>query len=152
MFNHLKLCIATAIHNFKWLKIYSYLFNLNTNIDKSWCLDTHFIPNNGDLVDRKKQIKNDTSHDQQDKGRYGRAYKVNQSGYITRMIGGDLWRAYYCLRPGVILSGYVGQRQMLTGSITAGCNSSVPLSRYVSPRSVSVANKRRRPNAGSMLG
>ena len=46
---------------------YSYLFNLKTNIDKSWCLDTHFIPNKSDLVDWKKQIKNDNSHDQQDR-------------------------------------------------------------------------------------
>ena len=30
---------------------YSYLFNLNTNICKSLCLDTHFIANNSDLVD-----------------------------------------------------------------------------------------------------
>ena len=30
---------------------YSYLFNLSTNIYNSSCLDTHFIPNNSDLVD-----------------------------------------------------------------------------------------------------
>ena len=30
---------------------YSYLFNLGTSILKSWCLDTHFIPNNSELVD-----------------------------------------------------------------------------------------------------
>ena len=30
---------------------YCCLFNLSTNIWKSWCLDTHFIPYNGDLVD-----------------------------------------------------------------------------------------------------
>ena len=30
---------------------YSYLFYLSTNICKSWCLNTHFIPNNSDLVD-----------------------------------------------------------------------------------------------------
>ena len=30
---------------------YSYLFNLSTNICKLSCLDTHFIPSNGDLVD-----------------------------------------------------------------------------------------------------
>ena len=28
-----------------------YLFNLSTDIFKSWCLKTHFIPNNGDFVD-----------------------------------------------------------------------------------------------------
>ena len=27
----------------------SYLFNLKPNICKSWCLDTHFAPNNNDL-------------------------------------------------------------------------------------------------------
>ena len=32
-------------------KNYSFLFNLSTNICKSWCLDTHSIPNNSDLVD-----------------------------------------------------------------------------------------------------
>ena len=30
---------------------YSHLFNLRPNIYKSRCLDTHFIPNNSDLVD-----------------------------------------------------------------------------------------------------
>ena len=29
----------------------SYLFNLSTNIRKSWCLDTHFIPNYSDSAD-----------------------------------------------------------------------------------------------------
>ena len=43
--------LATASHNFELLKI-THLFNLRTNICKSWCLDTHFIPNNSDLVDK----------------------------------------------------------------------------------------------------
>ena len=30
---------------------HSYLFNLSTNICKSWWLDTHFIPHDSDLVD-----------------------------------------------------------------------------------------------------
>ena len=30
---------------------YSHLFNMDTNICKSWCLDTHLIPNNSDLAD-----------------------------------------------------------------------------------------------------
>ena len=30
---------------------YTYLFNLSTNISKSWCWDAHFIPNYSDLVD-----------------------------------------------------------------------------------------------------
>ena len=30
---------------------YSYLFNLSKKISKSWCLDTHFIPNNSALGD-----------------------------------------------------------------------------------------------------
>ena len=29
---------------------YLFLFNLGTNIWKSWYLDTHFIPNNSDLI------------------------------------------------------------------------------------------------------
>ena len=45
------LCLASAIHNIKWLKITHYLFNLSTNIDVSWCLDTHFIHNTSDYVD-----------------------------------------------------------------------------------------------------
>ena len=43
----------------------SYLFNLSTNICKSWSLDTHFIPNNSDRL--IKQIKNDNNRDPQDK-------------------------------------------------------------------------------------
>ena len=41
IFSHLKLCPAKATHNFKWLKIthITHLFNLSTNICKSWCLD-----------------------------------------------------------------------------------------------------------------
>ena len=27
---------------------YSYVFNLTTDICQSWCLDTHFIPNNSE--------------------------------------------------------------------------------------------------------
>ena len=44
---------------------YSYLFNFITNICKSSCLDTHFIPNNSNcrLI---KQIKNNSSLDQHD--------------------------------------------------------------------------------------
>ena len=30
---------------------HSYLFNLSTSICKFRCLDTHFIPNNSDLID-----------------------------------------------------------------------------------------------------
>ena len=43
----------------------SYLFNLCTNNCISWCLDTHSISNNSNFL---KQIKNDTSRDQQDHG------------------------------------------------------------------------------------
>ena len=31
--------------------MYPHLFNLSTNICNSWCSNTHFIPNNSDLVD-----------------------------------------------------------------------------------------------------
>ena len=40
---HLKLCLATAIHNFKWVIITIYLFNLRSNIYELWCLNTDFI-------------------------------------------------------------------------------------------------------------
>ena len=53
-FNHLRLCLATAIYNLKWLEItqtqYMYLFNLRQDIYKSWYLNTHFIPNINDLI------------------------------------------------------------------------------------------------------
>ena len=51
IFNHLRLCLATAIHNLKWVKItHEYLFNLRPNIYKSWCLSSHLIPYNSDLI------------------------------------------------------------------------------------------------------
>ena len=31
-------------------EIYSYLFNLKPSIYTSWCLNTHIVPNNGDLI------------------------------------------------------------------------------------------------------
>ena len=43
IFTHLKLCLATATHNFKWVKI-THVFNLIANICKIWRLNTHFIP------------------------------------------------------------------------------------------------------------
>ena len=50
---------------------YSYLFKLSTNICKSWCSDTYFISKNSDKTDWLiKQIENDNSRDQQDKGYY----------------------------------------------------------------------------------
>ena len=50
---------------------YSYLFNLSTNIYKSWCLDTYSIPNNRDFGQlKKKQIKNENNRDQHDEGWY----------------------------------------------------------------------------------
>ena len=56
-FTHLKLCLATATHNIQVDGNYSYLINLRPNICKSWCLNTHFIPDNWfNLV--IKQIKN----------------------------------------------------------------------------------------------
>ena len=42
-FTQLKLCLATATHNFNWVKIIHYLFNLTPNIYKSWCLKTNFV-------------------------------------------------------------------------------------------------------------
>ena len=58
-FSHLKLCLATRTHNFKWLKIsYLYLFNLTTNLCKSWWTFRHtFILNNSDLVNSQNRLK-----------------------------------------------------------------------------------------------
>ena len=60
-FTHLKLCIATATHNFevvyryrdRQLQVcenYSYLFNLRPSICKCWCFNTYLIRNNFDLT------------------------------------------------------------------------------------------------------
>ena len=46
---HLKLCFATAIHNFMWLKIIHICLIRDPNISKSWCLNTHFYFNNCDF-------------------------------------------------------------------------------------------------------
>ena len=46
IFCHLMLCLATATHNFKWMKISRYLFNFRLNICKFWCLNTNFVLNN----------------------------------------------------------------------------------------------------------
>ena len=43
---------------------YSYLFNLRS----IRCISWHFTLNISDFIDKKKQIKNDNSRDQQDKG------------------------------------------------------------------------------------
>ena len=46
-----KLCLATATQNFKWVKINNlYLSNFRPSICKFWCLNSHFIPNNSDLI------------------------------------------------------------------------------------------------------
>ena len=45
-----KLCLATATHNFQCVKMTRILFNLKPIIFKSWCLNTHFIPNICDLL------------------------------------------------------------------------------------------------------
>ena len=39
------------------------MFNLSIFFGKSWYLDTHLIPNNSDLVDQIKPIKNENSRD-----------------------------------------------------------------------------------------
>ena len=52
IFTHLKLWLATATHNFEWVKITHYilsLFNFSANIVKFWSLNTHVIPNNSDF-------------------------------------------------------------------------------------------------------
>ena len=35
---------------FRWRDPYSFLFILRHSICKYWCLNTHFIPNNSDLI------------------------------------------------------------------------------------------------------
>ena len=57
IFTHLKLWLATASHNFKWVKISHIRFNLRPNICYSWCLGTHFIHNNCDLIPNKTESK-----------------------------------------------------------------------------------------------
>ena len=49
---HLKLCLATASHNFKCVNIKpnSYFFNLRLIICKSLCLSTHLIPDDCNLI------------------------------------------------------------------------------------------------------
>ena len=42
--SHLKLCVATATHNFQAGENYPHLFNLRPNIYQFSCLNTHFIP------------------------------------------------------------------------------------------------------------
>ena len=44
---------VVSLYSYPKLQIgenYLYLFNLKPNICKSWCLSTHFIPNNWDLT------------------------------------------------------------------------------------------------------
>ena len=53
---------------------YSHVFNLSTNICKSWCLDT-YLQWLGRLI---KQIKNDNNRDQQDRGNKHSAPHRNQ--------------------------------------------------------------------------
>ena len=51
---HIPLSISTSEENDPHRQVskpYSYLFNLSTSICKSWCLDTHFFPNESCFVD-----------------------------------------------------------------------------------------------------
>ena len=52
MFTHLKLCLATTTHNLKWVKINDICLiwaQIFANLDV-WT-DTHFVPDNSDLVE-----------------------------------------------------------------------------------------------------
>ena len=68
IFTHLKLSLASATHNFKWLlqvaENYLYLFYLSLKVCKSRCLDTSHFQYQwfSRLI---KQIKNNNSRDQQ---------------------------------------------------------------------------------------
>ena len=55
-FTHLKLCLATAIHNFKWVKVNHICLYLKPTTWKSWCFNTHFVPNNSYI--KFKQLQN----------------------------------------------------------------------------------------------
>ena len=59
IFNHLRLCLTTPIHNLKcaWLKITHYFLNLRPNIYKSAYLNIHFIPNNSDSIGWLNRLK-----------------------------------------------------------------------------------------------
>ena len=60
IFTHMKLCVATATNNFKWVKN-THISNLQVSkkythiwdqiFPNHWCLNTLFIPNNNDLID-----------------------------------------------------------------------------------------------------
>ena len=57
IFNHLRLCLATVTRNLTLSGHYSHLINLKPNISKTWCLNTHFIPNNSDLICWYNELK-----------------------------------------------------------------------------------------------
>ena len=44
------LCLSTATHNFKVVKIICIFVQFQTNICKSECLNTDFIPNDSDSI------------------------------------------------------------------------------------------------------
>ena len=54
IFTHLKLCLANAIHNFKWPKIADICLIWDQTFASwclnSWCLNSRFVPNNSGLV------------------------------------------------------------------------------------------------------
>ena len=45
---HLKLCLANANHNLKWVE--NILFNIRADIFKYWGLNTDFVSDNNDLI------------------------------------------------------------------------------------------------------
>ena len=54
----MKLCLATTTHNFMWVKItHICLISNQTNICKSRCLNTNFIPNNSDFIGQQDEFK-----------------------------------------------------------------------------------------------
>ena len=57
IFVHLKLCLATATHNFKWLKITHICLIWHKIFFKSWCLNSNLFPNNSFLIGLQKRIK-----------------------------------------------------------------------------------------------
>ena len=66
-FIHLKLCLANATHNFKWLKI-THICLIWAQIFANLDVQTHIFFPIKVIWSTNKQIKNDNSRDQQDTG------------------------------------------------------------------------------------
>ena len=50
--NHLQFCLATATHNFSWVKMYHFFLIRDLFFANSKCLTVHFVPNISDLINK----------------------------------------------------------------------------------------------------